>query len=29
MLGGDNSIAAGSVAAAAEHYGKIRVIWVA
>ena len=28
ILGGDHSIAAGSVAATAEHYGKIGVIWV-
>ena len=28
ILGGDHSIAAGSVSASAEHYGNIGVIWV-
>ena len=28
ILGGDHSIAAGSVAATAEHFGKIGVIWI-
>jgi len=28
ILGGDHSIAAGSVSATAEHYGKIGIIWI-